>query len=1211
MAENKRNWFTTNIHELVHFTKQNAAKAYERLENHIIDWFLSENNLGGYESAVEAYMRTYSKSNPNFTRADAKEEITADSIAALFSTKDGAKSFVHYIADTYKQKSKEIFDSFEEWINNIITSINTMLKKDVLSPLQRTVLQMDKKQAMSIRKEFLSALDEAIKNYASSKTEQKNNTADSGVDVKYSIKQDQFGKYVDVDTDQSIFIGKSLKESISIINKYMDKKFRGKVYPLSNNSKAYVGHTGIDEYSHPARKNLEDDILFSKLKAGTELDNLLAASVFDKHTNDNGHHPEAVGGWDYYTTVFKVGGNFYQGTISIEIRQNGREFKDITKIKRITRTANQNDNSSVDTSNSSINNIPNFNKNVNNIAKNSLDVDIEEYFDDEFYDRFKYEDKRKITKSIEQLEKECDELWNLAENDNSYLDEFYTSKYQLKALKAGFNNVHDYVVEDSKKRVRKYPEQYIPEIIKKREKIKKEQELLHDIQQSPSHKVAQFKIIQANNPAPEGSNYVWIRRPSDIKTLAEAIEDSESFSWGDFTRNDAIKALKRDLITVYSSYPIKQGVFVSTSYIQAQEYAGGEGGRVYSKRIKPSRVAWINGDEGQYASVKNSLDVDSEDTNNPTDSTDIRYSKDLEFKKALTGFEWKKYNESMATEVDEGLRISDNSILVECENDSKYQYKYVIYDDFEDKPMITDVYAIGRIDTDVEDDVPSQCHNIAKFINGVEKQGYDNRKYVRQIYRDFLKNTSYVLARYNMQTSHFYVIGRGSVENGTNTFDKSERGRSAGNDTRLSRDVDFTYESFINKPDMPITVIDDKKDYRPGKAVRESVVNNALESALSVGRKDKSGNISVYVDDIDTDVLVSKKGLRHSLDRRLSIIAPAIENIGSILKKSIKINEMTPKFDVIEKSYVLIGIAKNNNNEPYVVSFVVNRASNEIMSIDILYAVNAKKEATALIEPELSSQSDVSLTASKISISDLLNYVNRYYPDILPEDVLKHYGYKSRPDGKLGESALYSKDVDFSQSEIENLKDENRELRRKNRYLEKANTNLKEQFKLTGGRVLKPNTLNEVATRIKKEWGTSLSKDEIASRIQQMYERLLDDKENMTWETFLNECTAIAQDAWDNQKAPELDSYAKEILTDIRSSKISLTEEQKKETAYHNDTYRDYLRNNFGNIKIANDGVPLDVKWMEWSGKYPDLFNPETTDLFQHILHLSQNINNR
>lgn len=32
-----------------------------------------------------------------------------------------------------------------------------------------------------------------------------------------------------------------------------------------------------------------------------------------------------------------------------------------------------------------------------------------------------------------------------------------------------------------------------------------------------------------------------------------------------------------------------------------------------------------------------------------------------------------------------------------------------------------------------------------------------------------------------------------------------------------------------------------------------------------------------------------------------------------------------------------------------------------------------KKEATALIEPELSSQGDVSLTASTISISELLD----------------------------------------------------------------------------------------------------------------------------------------------------------------------------------------------------------------------------------------------
>ena len=67
-----------------------------------------------------------------------------------------------------------------------------------------------------------------------------------------------------------------------------------------------------------------------------------------------------------------------------------------------------------------------------------------------------------------------------------------------------------------------------------------------------------------------------------------------------------------------------------------------------------------------------------------TNKSDIRYSKDTNFTKASTGDEKKKYNNAIMTGNDNGLRISDNSMLVECENKSEYQYKYVVYDDFED-----------------------------------------------------------------------------------------------------------------------------------------------------------------------------------------------------------------------------------------------------------------------------------------------------------------------------------------------------------------------------------------------------------------------------------------------------------------------------------------------------------------------------------------------
>jgi hypothetical protein len=69
---------------------------------------------------------------------------------------------------------------------------------------------------------------------------------------------------------------------------------------------------------------------------------------------------------------------------------------------------------------------------------------------------------------------------------------------------------------------------------------------------------------------------------------------------------------------------------------------------------------------------------------------------------------------------------------------------------------------------------------------------------------------------------------------------------------------------------------------------------------------------------------------------------------------------------LLKKSYALIGIAKNK--------------SNEIISIDVLYAINAKKEpAGSSKSPQVSTPA----TDSTISISDLLDYVNKYYPDIL------------------------------------------------------------------------------------------------------------------------------------------------------------------------------------------------------------------------------------
>lgn len=117
------------------------------------------------------------------------------------------------------------------------------------------------------------------------------------------------------------------------------------------------------------------------------------------------------------------------------------------------------------------------------------------------------------------------------------------------------------------------------------------------------HKQAQLEIVQNTNPMTD-DYHVGIRTVEDIRTAEEAFKEAdpdEAYVYPDFTEDDAQEALSNGKITVYSSYPIGQGVFVSPSRMMAEDYAGG--GKIYSAEVSLKDVAWINDSEGMLAKV--------------------------------------------------------------------------------------------------------------------------------------------------------------------------------------------------------------------------------------------------------------------------------------------------------------------------------------------------------------------------------------------------------------------------------------------------------------------------------------------------------------------------------------------------------------------------------------------------------------------------------
>ena len=223
----------------------------------------------------------------------------------------------------------------------------------------------------------------------------------------------------------------------------------------------------------------------------------------------------------------------------------------------------------------------------------------------------------------------------------------------------------------------------------------------------------------------------------------------------------------------------------------------------------------------------------------------------------------------------------------------------------------------------------------------------------------------------------------------------------------------YDYDTLVAKPDMVLTEVDDTVQYNTDSKSKKNIVNEAKKNAAIIGRTNENGGVEVYVDDIGVNVVLATDGLKHGLDRRTQLLAPVTVNAGQILKNAIRINELLPRKDTIANTYALLGAARGKSGDVYIVEFVVNRFDNTVASMDVLYSVNTKKESAALNAPRL-TVNPLSVTDSKISIAQLLDLARDNFPDVLPESVLRHYGFDRRPDGVLGEDVLFSlKDSDY------------------------------------------------------------------------------------------------------------------------------------------------------------------------------------------------------
>ncbi len=274
-----------------------------------------------FNQALEDLKQTYGVD-------DVSDEVVADISGQLL----GNQEFINSLSMEKPSIFKKIYNKIIEWANKITGNSNEAL--------------------------FLKDLKNK---WAEAYRTQENNLSKS---TQYSIQTDKNGnKYVKVDTSQDIFEGKSNKEQERIAKQYILDNFREKGINF-NEENAKVTSKTASEYTHPKNK-LPESTKSSKMKASTELDNLLKVSKYQYSSKDDGRHKFAQDGWDYYKTNFEVNGIMFEGMINIAKSGFKKTLYDVTKIKRISQNRSASDNSFSTSLTNSNNIIPSSNKNVN------------------------------------------------------------------------------------------------------------------------------------------------------------------------------------------------------------------------------------------------------------------------------------------------------------------------------------------------------------------------------------------------------------------------------------------------------------------------------------------------------------------------------------------------------------------------------------------------------------------------------------------------------------------------------------------------------------------------------------------------------------------------------------------------------------------------------------------------------------------------------
>lgn len=324
-------------HEYVHSLE--GSGQYSRYANEVLLEIAQSPEYRKKYNYDEYYAR-YKRAHPNVQEETlnyiVETEMVADFTAKEILTNESA---IRRLANRDASLVRRIYEWVKEKIRQLSTSGGSRESVAYLRKAERLLAKAMDNPGGGIG---VNEMDKYVREEKARRdTKEKDTeaeTAEAGearrlAEVRMSIQEVDGKPIVVIDTDQDIFDGVERSEYGKIVRDYMREHFRGQtINGIRFNSRSEKEYTMSGDSQGAYRQN--DGRYETKMRAGTELANLIQRGTFIGHEDAKHPHTYNAGGYNRYSVEFILDDVPFSGEMLVALNGEYGAFYDIVKIKR-------------------------------------------------------------------------------------------------------------------------------------------------------------------------------------------------------------------------------------------------------------------------------------------------------------------------------------------------------------------------------------------------------------------------------------------------------------------------------------------------------------------------------------------------------------------------------------------------------------------------------------------------------------------------------------------------------------------------------------------------------------------------------------------------------------------------------------------------------------------------------------------------------------